>query len=107
MYKTEGIETEGLLPEIKQALPLVEQLFHVYNQEATLVQTTDTEPCRQTHHTLGLAFDIKNPTKYTEHIYNDLKTQLGPTFTVIRCLGYIHIAFIGNVVTGSKTSKES
>jgi hypothetical protein len=103
MYKTEGIEIDGLLPEIRQALPLVDQLFKVYDQEATLVQTIDTEPCAQTGHTLGLAFDIKNPLKNTEHIYNDLKLQLGPTFTVIRCLGFIHIAFIGNVVNGSKT----
>ena len=97
MKLSDGVSTDGLLSEIKQVLPLIDQIYKNNGQTAMLIQTTQVEPCRQRHHESGVAVDIKTPQKTQVGIYHQIRRALGSQFWVVHCLGWYHISHVGDI----------
>lgn len=97
-----GVVTTGLLIEITQTFPLIDQIFDRYNYTAELVQAVIDKDCYRPHHAVGLAVDIAFPPDNVGLIFGEIQFNLGNNFSVVRVNNYIHIAFIGTVTSTLK-----
>lgn len=99
MYKIkEGAVIDTLRPEIKDALPVMENVFSSRGVDMVVTAGTDGKHMTNSYHYKALAVDLRLASRLDsalsdEEVKNDLSDVLGPAYDVVLEGDHFHVEY--------------
>lgn len=98
MIIKEGVQSNGIKPEILLALMVAEKVWDSHGQELVVTSITDGKHSDKSRHYIGMAVDLRH--RYfseTEKrsVVTALKNALGSEYVVVVHKTHIHVQFDG------------